>query len=108
MSYLRSNDSHSMISVFVKLRKPALEGLNGGAGISVINSGDFLAISKNFSPFCLLPVNCADLRSQLISVEKRVISQLKVKILTNSQVSAKPHPDPLSSPNYFDFSVVVP
>ena len=40
-------------------------------------------------PVCQVSANFAELRSQLL-VKKRVISQLTVKILTNSQLSVSP------------------
>lgn len=51
-------------------------------------------LSVTFSAISQLSVYLADHRSQL-SVENRVISQLTVTILTDSQLSVKLHSDPL-------------
>lgn len=80
----------------------SFRGLDGGA---------VMMFSVKFSAISLLLVevsvhfqpspNFADLGSQL-SVEKRVISQLTVQMLANSQLAVKLYPGPLQISVYED------
>ena len=60
-------------------------------------SVQFSAISQRsvkISTHCLVVTKFCRSQFQL-SVKKRVISEIAVEVLTNSQQSVKPHPDPL-------------